>query len=303
MENKVKANLHMHSLYSDGHQWPCEMVVRGKMIGLDLIALTDHDTMEGVEEFLDCCKKFDIKGIAAVEIDCVDEKIDFDMELLAYFPDGNYEKMVSFLRERLIKREKIIIQLIENGRKLFKDETISFIDFKEFKMGFSHEILENKLFSYIKYNLFQYFISKKALPKDITYKEFKTQYYKEDKLGNLEEKKPQLSDLAKMIKESGGFSVLPHPPWILDGFDWSEKFIVQNLEKFDEIFKYCHEIGIWGIEMNYYKKETDAINKLLLEVAQKYDFGITYGSDCHGRGSEFCNLENYSGYFKGFLKL
>jgi 3',5'-nucleoside bisphosphate phosphatase len=51
----TKTNLHVHSRYSDGSLWPDQLVQRARMVGLTDIALTDHDTMRGVAEFLDCC--------------------------------------------------------------------------------------------------------------------------------------------------------------------------------------------------------------------------------------------------------
>jgi Fic family protein len=60
--------------------------------------------------------------------------------------------------------------------------------------------MEGKLFSYIKYNLFQYFKFKGVLDPKISYKEFKNEYYQKDRLGELEEKKPTLKELVEMTK-------------------------------------------------------------------------------------------------------
>ena len=302
MSSKVKANLHMHSLYSDGYQWPAEMVVRCKKMGFELVALTDHDSMEGVEEFLDGCEKFGIEGVPATEIDCCDGEIDFDMELLGYFPDGNYDNMAIFLRERLKNREKIVGNLIERGRTLFDNSELSFKDFKDFKFGFDSTILGNRIFSYIKYNLYQYFKVRGVIPKELSYKNFKKEYYTKDKLGDFDEKKPTLGFLANMIKDEGGYSVLPHPPWIIDGFDRTFLFVKEHSEEFEKIYSHCKKLGIWGIEMNYYGDETVEINEFLGGMAKDYGFSLTWGSDCHGRGSEFCNLEKYFGYFEGFKR-
>lgn len=67
----MKANLHIHSRYSDGSQWPDNIVKRAKDLGLNQIALTDHDCMEGVEQFLNSARKAVLRAIAGVEIDCV----------------------------------------------------------------------------------------------------------------------------------------------------------------------------------------------------------------------------------------
>lgn len=47
----ITADLHVHSIYSDGRNKPRELLAYAKKIGIDIIALTDHDTSKGVMEF------------------------------------------------------------------------------------------------------------------------------------------------------------------------------------------------------------------------------------------------------------
>lgn len=58
----MKADLHFHSKYSDGLYWPDELVKMASKIGLEMIALTDHDTFEGVEDFLKSTNENNIIG-------------------------------------------------------------------------------------------------------------------------------------------------------------------------------------------------------------------------------------------------
>lgn len=48
-----KANLHMHSRISDGTEWSRDMTQRAYRLGLEWVALTDHDTIEGTDEFME----------------------------------------------------------------------------------------------------------------------------------------------------------------------------------------------------------------------------------------------------------
>ena len=90
----MRANLHIHSHFSDGTQWPKEIVERvvkpnsNKRVPLELIALTDHDNVAGNREFLESCKEMGIKGVAGVEIDCVGtfKLAKYKSEILGYFP-------------------------------------------------------------------------------------------------------------------------------------------------------------------------------------------------------------------------
>lgn len=83
----MRANLHIHSRFSDGTQWPKEIVDRvvtpssNKRCPLELIALTDHDNVAGNCEFLERCEEKGIKGIAGIEIDC-EGKFTIDTKLI-----------------------------------------------------------------------------------------------------------------------------------------------------------------------------------------------------------------------------
>jgi len=84
----VKADLHLHSRYSDGWVWPDELAGRAAAAGLELVALTDHDSMEGVAEFRAACVRWGLVSVASAAIDCVAPEIGYSGEVLAYFPAG-----------------------------------------------------------------------------------------------------------------------------------------------------------------------------------------------------------------------
>ena len=86
-----KANLHTHSIYSDGTATPEEVVRLAKEAGVELLSLTDHNTFEGYPRFEKACREHGVKFVKGVEIDCVQPEIGFHQELLCYFPDGGDE--------------------------------------------------------------------------------------------------------------------------------------------------------------------------------------------------------------------
>ncbi len=69
INEKIIADLHMHSKASDGIWTPREVVQNAKARNLEFIALTDHDTTFGIPEALDEAKKQDIIVIPGIEID------------------------------------------------------------------------------------------------------------------------------------------------------------------------------------------------------------------------------------------
>jgi len=76
------ADLHLHSHYSDGSFPPAEVVRRAKVAGLAAIALTDHDTVDGLPEFLAAASAAGLTAIPGVELS-VNEG-DREIHLLGY---------------------------------------------------------------------------------------------------------------------------------------------------------------------------------------------------------------------------
>ena len=66
----MKADLHMHTTASDGYYTPTQIVKKAKKIGLKAIAITDHDTVNGVKEALEAGKKYGLEVIPGVEFSC-----------------------------------------------------------------------------------------------------------------------------------------------------------------------------------------------------------------------------------------
>jgi predicted metal-dependent phosphoesterase TrpH len=115
-------DLHTHSTASDGSYSPGELIRHAKEKGLSAVALTDHDTVEGIEEALKIGAEVGIEVIPGVEIS-VDYKP--EMHILGYFL-GDYKNALSIL-ERLIENRnernpKIISKLNDLGYDITMDE-------------------------------------------------------------------------------------------------------------------------------------------------------------------------------------
>lgn len=66
----MKYDLHCHSTCSDGTYAPTEVVKRAHAAGIDVLALTDHDTLAGIDEAREAANAYDIQLINGVEISC-----------------------------------------------------------------------------------------------------------------------------------------------------------------------------------------------------------------------------------------
>ena len=64
-------DLHVHSTASDGSLTPTEVVNRAAGLGLTAMALTDHDTVSGIDEALKAAKDLDMEVIPGIEVSCI----------------------------------------------------------------------------------------------------------------------------------------------------------------------------------------------------------------------------------------
>ncbi|MBU1367299.1 MAG: PHP domain-containing protein, partial [Candidatus Omnitrophica bacterium] len=134
----VEADLHIHTIYSDGVQFPWEIVTAAMRKGLKAIAITDHDIFEGIEEALEARRGFSLEIIPGIEWSTNEKGV----EILCYFPDT--EKFLADYKagkfnSRLIPltqaREKRMAEMIKKAQELgaFRNEGIIVPHIEEFK--------------------------------------------------------------------------------------------------------------------------------------------------------------------------
>ncbi len=107
--------MHLHSFHSDGSDAPGEIVRKAKAAGLEIIALTDHDTIEGWEEFRDAGMSNGIRTIYGIELSLEDIGGATEVHLLGYFPNGSGSaaaEIKKYSLSRIQAREKRLSQMI-----------------------------------------------------------------------------------------------------------------------------------------------------------------------------------------------
>lgn len=119
MNNSFLCDLHTHSNFSDGTFTPTEIVKEAKRLGLSAIALCDHNTIKGLDEFTKAGKENNIETINGIEIS-TDYGENTELHIVGLFIKEEYfDKVTEFLRELKINKEKsnceLIKRLCENG--------------------------------------------------------------------------------------------------------------------------------------------------------------------------------------------
>ena len=107
----------MHSTFSDGEFTPTELVGIARKNGVSILSLTDHDTFEGIEEFVQAAQGTEISAFPGIEI--TTQYQDFNVHLLAYFKsldsiNTELAETVAAMAEKRVLRMRELIDRI-NG--------------------------------------------------------------------------------------------------------------------------------------------------------------------------------------------
>ena len=112
----MRIDLHTHSSRSDGTDAPADLVRAAVAAGLDVVALTDHDSATGWDEAAAAAEEAGIGFVPGMEISC--KHGGRSVHLLAAWPDPSYEPLVRLLDRVLDGRDERMPQMVEKLRAL-----------------------------------------------------------------------------------------------------------------------------------------------------------------------------------------
>lgn len=258
MDNKY-VDLHVHTIYSDSNLSPRDLIEHAIKLELSAVAITDHDTTDGIEQTLKEADKYSLEIVPGVEISAAfDGSSENEIHILGYYIDWQNEelqKKLSFFRKARIERAyKILERLNLLGIKI-KPEDVFNLTTKDASIGrlhFARILLQQKKVSSIKeaFEMYLGYGRPAFVPKIM----FKTE------------------EAISTIIKAKGIPVLAHPYIsIYNDIDCLKKLIKQ---------------GIKGIEV-FHSSHHKNIEEELMIIAEKYGLLITGGSDCHGKLDNF----------------
>lgn len=245
-----QADLHMHSTASDGRLTPAQVVEEAAQRGLRFMALTDHDTADGIDQALATAQNFpDLKLIPGVEIST--DLPSGEAHVLGYFIDYTGQEFMSrlehFRNSRLKRAKKMVAKLDKLGVHLdwSRVEQIA----GSSAMGRPH-------------------IAQAMLEKGYidSFKQAFTDYIGREGPAYVEREKLTPTEAVKLIIRARGLAVLAHP------------FTVGQPEAMVAELK---SAGMAGLE-TYYNGYSDEEIGQLIALARKYNLITTGGSDYHG---------------------
>ena len=247
---KAKADLHIHSTASDGRYSPAEIVNMAAAAGLTIMALTDHDTIDGLAPALEAAKAFPaLRLIPGVELST--DTTGGEVHVLGYFIDYTNQEFKASLERmrnsRAIRTEKMIAKLKELGCDV--------------ELARVREIAGNGALG--RAHVAQALLEKGYIT---SFKEAFTKYIGRNGPAYVAREKLKPAEAVQLILKVHGLPVLAHP------------FTTLNPET---IVKELKMSGLAGMEV-YYAGYLPAETNNLLNLAQKYDLIPTGGTDYHG---------------------
>ena len=260
-------DLHTHSTASDGMLTPTELVEYAAQKQLAAIALTDHDTLDGIKEAKAAGEKYGIRVISGAEFSAVYENISLHIVGL-FLPEDSEEinnRLAYMKNARLTRNEKMLKNLAEDGIVITMEELKTAFPDRIISRAHIAQLMTEKGYVGSKNEAFDRYIGDRCHA-----------YVKKESLTPEE--------TIKLIKNAGGIAVWAHPLLC--------KLSDKNLKKMTGILK---EYGLDAIEA-YYSSHSPSDTKYIKTVAAQYGLKLSGGSDFHG--SIKPGLDLGSGYGK-----
>ena len=242
------ADLHVHSLASDGTYTTAQLIKEGIARKLSAIAIVDHDTLDAIPQAIAQAKGTDLEIIAGIELTSQYENQ--EVHILGYFLDylDNVllEKLKLVQQNRIARVYKIVTNLEEMGVKL-NPETVFNISGKSTvgRMHIARALVEEGHVDSIA-EAFRKYIGDKSPAYVLGFP-------------------LSVREAIKLINNVGGVAVLAHP------------YILHNDTLITEFVK----DGLQGIEV-YYPEHSQSMVNFYLDLAKSLNLLVTGGTDFHG---------------------
>jgi predicted metal-dependent phosphoesterase TrpH len=250
----VVIDLHTHSTASDGSDSPSTVVALAKRNGLAAIALTDHDTVEGLAEARAAAAEAGVRLVQGCELSC--EVGSATMHLLVYFladePGPLQDRLAGLQAARADRNRRIVAVLSDHGLDVTLDEIL--VEAGSGSVGRPHVagVLRRK--GYV-----------------TSVQEAFDQWLAKGRPAYLDRERLLPAEAIALAHASGAVAVLAHPTSL--GYE------VAELERF---VAGLAADGLDGMECEYGRYPPE-LRATLWQMADRLGLAVTGGSDYHGR--------------------
>lgn len=272
-------DLQSHSTYSDGALAPAEVVAGAHAAGVELLSLTDHDSVDGLGEAARAAAALGVSVVSGVEISTHDEA-GSDLHILGYRFDAGNAALAEHLRGFRGEREARATRMAQALRELgftVDDRRVRELAGDRGAIGRPH--LAGAVVSDPANH------ARLAQEGHLDLSSFLEAYLIEGKPGFSQRIAPSVADAIALIHDAGGVAVWAHPFW--DVKEPGE--VLATIERFEAA-------GLDGVEV-FYVTHTREQTLLLAEECERRGLLSTGSSDFHGPDhrlfSRFLAFETY----------
>lgn len=252
----MRIDLHTHSAVSDGTDAPGDLVRLAERAGLDVVALTDHDTAAGWAEATEAAREVGITLVPGMEISTRHDGR--SVHLLAYLPDPAWPPLAEELQAVLGGRDDrvplICAQLTAHGVEITEEEVRAAAGDSE-AAGRPH-------------------VADALVARGVVHsrEEAFALWLEPGRPGHVHRYAPDVADAVDLVAAAGGASVLAHP-WGRHGRSSMGPATIEALAS----------RGLAGLEVDHQDHEASEREELRA-IARGLDLVVTGSSDYHGTG-------------------
>jgi len=265
-------DLHTHSSFSDGTDLPAELVRTAAQLGLEALALTDHDTLEGLEEAAAESRRCGIEFVCGIELSArraeEPDELRRLVHVLGYFfapPDSGFAAWLETMRERRRARNRAMAERLQQlGYDVRLEEAEALARHVTARPHFA-EVLVRK----------GYFPSVRAAIDALL---------AEGAPAWVEKQDPSPEQCIERIRSAGGVASLAHPRRLNQDDPGKEERILRRLA----------DAGLAALEAWHPDHDRRAASRYF-ELARKYGLAVTGGSDYHGKRTPDLRLGDAGG--------
>jgi predicted metal-dependent phosphoesterase TrpH len=242
------ADLHLHTLFSDGTFTPEELAGHGARFGLAAMALTDHDTVEGCARMDLACRELGMQSITGAELTA--EQDGGEVHILGYFLDVENAILQTSLKKFQAVRQSRVHEMVARLNRMkipLRAETV-------FAIANCHSPGRPHVGRALVQGGFCGSLD-----------EAFDRFLKKNRPAYVPKFKISARDAIALVHQAGGLASLAHP----------------GLNRSDEVIPALAASGLDGIEC-FHSKHTVAMSDYYLAIASRHHLLVTGGSDCHG---------------------